>query len=86
MSERYLRCKCTMSAVWKGPEEKCGLCGETLEPVEVWPLGTVARLREALERLVDGLDANADPERLGLANKDWDKRVAEARAVLEGGK
>jgi uncharacterized coiled-coil protein SlyX len=40
-----------------------------------------ARKDEALEGLVDGLDANCDG-RDGLSNEQWDRRVALARAAL----
>jgi len=39
-------------------------------------------MREALENLLDGLDANCDG-RDGLSEEEWDKRIAKARAVLE---
>lgn len=37
---------------------------------------------EALEQLVDGLDANGDAERCGLSQEQWDARIKHARAVL----
>jgi hypothetical protein len=40
------------------------------------------RLRAALEGLMDGLEANGDPERCGLSQQEWDRRIAEARAAL----
>jgi hypothetical protein len=42
----------------------------------------VARLAEALEGMLDGLDANVD-ERCGLTNQQWDKRLSQARKVLD---
>jgi hypothetical protein len=38
-------------------------------------------LVEALEGLIDGLDANGD-ERCGLSDEQWRKRIKEARAAL----
>jgi hypothetical protein len=37
----------------------------------------------ALEGLLDGLDANGDPERCGLSQEQWDRRIAAARSALE---
>lgn len=41
-----------------------------------------AKLEDALEDLVDGLDSNSDPERLGLLEGEWERRVKSARAAL----
>ncbi len=38
-------------------------------------------MREALDGLLDGLDANVD-ERSGLTNEQWEQRIAFARAAL----
>jgi hypothetical protein len=43
-----------------------------------------ARLRAALEGLLDGLDANGDPERCGLSQEQWENRIASARVALAG--
>ena len=40
-------------------------------------------LRESVDGLLDGLDANYDG-RCGLSAATWDKRIKQARAALEG--
>ena len=40
------------------------------------------RLRQALEGLLDGLDANGDQDLCGLTQEEWDERCATARAAL----
>ncbi|MFA5377609.1 MAG: hypothetical protein WC455_17800 [Dehalococcoidia bacterium] len=42
---------------------------------------SIERLVDALEGLLDGLDANAD-ERCGLTQKQWDKRIHDAGDAL----
>lgn len=46
-------------------------------------LDRMAALESALDGLLDGLDANADPERCGLDATQWQRRITTARALLE---
>lgn len=39
-------------------------------------------LAAALDGLLDGLDANADPERCGISEAQWLNRIVSARAAL----
>ena len=41
-----------------------------------------SKLEDALDGLLDGLDSNHDPERLGLLDGEWEKRISYARAAL----
>lgn len=45
-------------------------------------IGEVRRLQAVLEGLLDGLDANDDPERAGLSQQQWNRRIAAAHAAL----
>jgi len=40
-------------------------------------------LTQACEGILDGLDSNYDPERAGLSNEDWEKRIQFAKQVLD---
>lgn len=42
----------------------------------------VITLEQVVEDLLDGLDANHEPERCGLSNQQWDRRIERARTVL----
>ncbi len=43
----------------------------------------VARLREACERLLIGLNENENPDSCGLSPKRWDEEISFARVALE---
>lgn len=47
-----------------------------------WLMTRLNTVRAALEGLLDGLDANGDPERCGLSQQQWDRRIKSAREVI----
>ena len=89
MSARYWRCK-TCGLVWLyRPEASwsagCPKCSNPMEPVEVWPEGTVARLREELQNIV-----KADWRTWPMDSRDplefvhWSKSRARAALAATG--
>jgi hypothetical protein len=54
-------------------------------PCEITTLTTEnTRLREVIQCLLDGLDANTQGECEGISSEQWERRIKVAREALEG--